>query len=495
MKASLKNIPVKQQLILMICVISFISLLMASTAFVLYDRHAYKEHLVNEVTMLARVIASHSANAVAYNDVYEARANLETLGIDASLVSACIKTESGQLMSMYSREQYQPVEDAGKPIPGVVCLADQSFISRFDGQYLDLIQPVLWEETQKIGQLHLRVSTDELNRRFTAFTVVMLLIVLMVSMISIALSSKIQAFISAPLLMLAQTANTINRFKDYSLRARTDREDELGQLVQAFNGMLDTIELQNRALLHANEHLEDEVQSRTSELRATNRELEAFTYSVSHDLRSPLRSVDGFSAALLEDCGDKLDATGRDYIARIRAASQRMGNLIDSLLHLSRVSRQDMKFATVDLVELADEIVEGLRSSHPHLHVEYIAPDTMVAHGDRDLLRIVLENLLGNAWKYSAKTEHPRVELSSYDRGADKVYCVRDNGAGFDMKYVDKLFGPFQRLHRDQEFEGLGIGLATVARIIHRHGGEIWAEAQVDKGASFYFTLQPSSNG
>ncbi len=495
MNASLKNIPVKQQLILMICLISFISLLMASSAFVLYDRYAYKESLVNEVTMLARVIASHSANAVAYNDVFEARTNLESLGINASLISACIKSENGQLTVMYSRQFYQAVEDAGKPIDGVVCLADENFISKFDGDYLDLIQPVLWEETQKIGQLHLRISMNELNRRFTAFTVVMLLIVLLVSMVSIALSSKMQAFISSPLLMLAQTANTINRFKDYSLRARTDRQDELGQLVQAFNGMLDTIELQNRALLHANEHLEDEVQSRISELRATNRELEAFTYSVSHDLRSPLRSVDGFSAALLEDCGDMLDAAGRDYISRIRAASQRMGNLIDSLLHLSRVSRQDMKNASVDLAELADDVVEGLRSSHPEIHVEYVAPDTIMTHGDKDLLRIVLENLLGNAWKYSAKTKNPRVELSTYDRGGDKVYCVRDNGAGFDMKYVDKLFGPFQRLHRDQEFEGLGIGLATVARIIHRHGGEIWAEGQVDNGAAFYFTLQPSANG
>lgn len=478
----------------MICMISFISLLMASSAFVLYDRYAYKEHLVHEVTMLARVIASHSANAVAYNDIYEARANLESLGIDASLVSACIKSENGQLTVMYSRQHYQSMEDAGKPIPGVECLADQAFISKFDEEYLDLIQPVLWEETQKIGQLHLRISMDELNRRFTAFTVVMFLIVLLVSMVSIALSSKIQAFISAPLLLLAQTANTINRFKDYSLRARTDRQDELGQLVQAFNGMLDTIELQNRALLHANEHLEDEVQLRTSELRATNRELEAFTYSVSHDLRSPLRSVDGFSAALLEDCGDKLDASGHDYITRIRAASQRMGNLIDSLLHLSRVSRQDMKYGSVDLAELAHEIVAGLNNNFSALHVEFVSPEIMMTHGDKDLLRIVLENLLGNAWKYSAKTENPRVELSVYDRAGEKVYCVSDNGAGFDMKYVDKLFGPFQRLHRDQEFEGLGIGLATVARIIHRHGGEIWAEGQVGKGAAFYFTLELTAN-
>ncbi len=495
MKAGLKNIPVKQQLILMICAISFISLLMASSAFVLYDRYSYKQNLIYEATILARIVASHSATAVAYNDVYEARVNLDSLGIDATLVSACIHSESGQLVAMYSRQHYQPIEDAGKAIPGVVCLADENFITRFSDGYLDLIQPILWEETQKIGQLHLRVSLFELDRRMTAFTVVMLLIVLLVSMVAIALSSKIQSFISAPLLTLAQTANTINRFKDYSLRARTDRQDELGQLVQAFNGMLDTIELQNRALLHANEHLEDEVQARTSELRATNRELEAFTYSVSHDLRSPLRSVDGFSAALLEDFSDKLNDAGRDYIARIRAASQRMGNLIDSLLHLSRVSRQDMQFRSVDLVQLAQEIVDELRSANPGRFVSFVCPQTLMAQGDRDLLRIVLENLLGNAWKYTGNTENPQVELGSYNRDNETVYCVRDNGAGFDMKYVDKLFGPFQRLHRDQEFEGLGIGLATVARIIHRHGGEIWAEGQVDQGATFYFTLISGTNG
>ena len=487
--ASLKNIPVKQQLILMICLISFISLLMASTAFVLYDRHAYKQHLVHETTILARIIASHSATAVAYSDPFQARENLDSLGIDATLVSACIKTDSGQLVAMYSRENYQAPSDAGKPIPGVVCLAYDNFIARFEGEYLDLIQPVLWEDSQKIGQLHLRVSLAELNRRFAAFTVVMLLIVLLVSMVAIALSSKIQAFISAPLLALAQTANSINRFKDYSLRARTDRADELGQLVQAFNGMLDTIELQNRALLHANEHLEDEVHARTAELRATNRELEAFTYSVSHDLRSPLRSIDGFSAALLEDCAESLDSTGRDYIARIRAASQRMGNLIDSLLHLSRVSRQDMQLRAVDLAELAREIVDNLRSSQPGRQVSFACPDSLVAQGDRDLLQVVLENLLNNAWKYTSKIEQAEVTLTTYERDGETVYCVRDNGAGFDMKYIDKLFGPFQRLHRDHEFEGLGIGLATVARIIHRHGGEIWAEGQPGQGASFFFTL------
>ena len=493
MMSSLRKIPVKQQLILMICGVSFLSLLIASSAFIFYDRYTYKQHLVHEITLLARIIANRGADALAKKDVYLAQESLDSLGIDATLESACLQSEDGSVSVMYSRHYVQKKTDAGKPIPGVICLASESFVSRYDNDFLDLIQPVIWEDSKKIGQLHLRVSLTELQRRFNAFSVVMLLIVLMVSMLAVALSSKLQALISSAILSLANTANTINRFKDYSLRARSDREDELGQLVQAFNGMLDTIELQNHALLHANEHLEEEISNRMAELRATNRELEAFTYSVSHDLRSPLRSVDGFSAALMEDYWDKLDVHGRDYVKRIRAASQRMGNLIDSLLHLARVSRQEMQYSDVDLAELARDIGEGLAAVNPDRSVTFVVPEHLMAQGDKNLLRIVLENLLGNAWKYTGKTEHARVELSGHERNGELVYAVSDNGAGFDMKYVDKLFGPFQRLHREQDFEGLGIGLATVARIIHRHGGEIWAEGQTDQGATFYFTLSDNA--
>ncbi|MCB1614410.1 MAG: GHKL domain-containing protein, partial [Pseudomonadales bacterium] len=262
-----------------------------------------------------------------------------------------------------------------------------------------------------------------------------------------------------------------------------------GQLVNAFNSMLETIQQQNRALVEVNENLESVVESRTAELKLTNKELEAFTYSVSHDLRSPLRSIDGFSAALLEDCGSQLDQNGLDYLTRMRAASQRMGKLIDSLLYLSRVSRQDMVFKAVDLSEIALEIGDGLKVVHPNRDVQLVVPDCVMAYGDRDLLYIVLDNLLRNAWKYTSKKVHALIELGSREQRGETVFFVRDNGAGFDMKYADKLFGPFQRLHRSEEFEGLGIGLATVARIVHRHGGEIWAEGKVDEGAVFYFTL------
>jgi signal transduction histidine kinase len=486
--AEFKKLPVKQQLILVILTVSFTSLFVASTTFVLYDRHFYKQHLVHEMTRSARMLASHSTVAVERGAMELVEKSLETLGQDANIESACIWSSANDKMVMYSRHALKSRIETGV-IAGVECLVNEPFISRVLGKNLDIIEPILAADGRKVGLLHLRVSLHDLERRIRAFSVVMLLIVLVVAMLAVAITSKAQAFISKPILDLASTVNTINRFKDYSLRARSDRQDEIGQLVQAFNAMLDTIELQNRALLHANENLEDEVSRRTDELRVANHELESFTYSVSHDLRSPLRSVDGFSAALLEDYGSKLDTAGQDYIKRIRAASQRMGNLIDSLLHLSRVSRQGMKYRQVDLSELADEIVEGLAAVNPGRLVSFKSPETLMASGDPDLLRIVLENLLGNAWKYTGKTNNPAVELSGHERNGETVYSVSDNGAGFDMAYSDKLFGPFQRLHHDQEFEGLGVGLATVARIIHRHGGEIWAEGQVGKGATFYFTL------
>jgi PAS domain S-box-containing protein len=222
-------------------------------------------------------------------------------------------------------------------------------------------------------------------------------------------------------------------------------------------------------------------------LRAAVTELDAFAYSVSHDLRAPLRSIDGFSQVLLEDYADKLDDAGKEALARIRAATQRMGALIDDLLKLSRVSRGELRTETVDLSALAAGIAREFRGRDVHIT---IAPG-LVVQGDPRLLRIALENLLGNAWKYTSKRRDARIEFGALERpgGGERVFYVRDNGAGFDMQYADKLFGAFQRLHGANEFEGTGVGLATVQRILRRHGGRIWAEAKVDEGATFYFTV------
>lgn len=222
-----------------------------------------------------------------------------------------------------------------------------------------------------------------------------------------------------------------------------------------------------------------------------NKELEAFSYSVSHDLRAPLRAIDGFSAALDEDEGDKLSEHGREYLGRIRGGAQRMGELIDDLLRLSRVSRGEFRRERIDLSSIANAVLTELQRVHPERTVELVVPDAITGLADARLIRITLENLLGNAWKFTSKTEHARIEFGVRTEGDERIYFVKDNGAGFDMAYAEQLFGPFQRLHADKEFPGTGIGLATVQRIIVRHGGRIWVEAAPDQGATFQFTLPP----
>ncbi|TET16261.1 MAG: PAS domain S-box protein [Dehalococcoidia bacterium] len=238
-----------------------------------------------------------------------------------------------------------------------------------------------------------------------------------------------------------------------------------------------------------NEELEQRVIERTTQLQAVNKELEAFAYSVSHDLRAPLRSMEGFSQVLLEDYADWLDTQGRDYLQRVRSASQRMGELINDLLNLSRVTRSELRRETVDLSALAQTIATELRQSQPERRVEFIITPGLVVTGDATLLRAALENLLENAWKFTKKRPRARIEFGYAETGGQSAYFVRDNGVGFDMAYAGKLFGAFQRLHSSNEYEGTGIGLATVQRIIHRYGGNIWAESAVDQGATFHFTL------
>jgi PAS domain S-box-containing protein len=234
---------------------------------------------------------------------------------------------------------------------------------------------------------------------------------------------------------------------------------------------------------------EEKLRRYAAELESANAELDAFAYSVSHDLRAPLRSIDGFSQILLEDYGTQLDAGGKDALGRVRAATQRMGGLIDDLLELSRVSRSEMRREAVDLSALAAAIVRDLRGRDRERKVEIVIAPQLAVRGDPRLLRVALENLLGNAWKYSGKRGDARIELSAIDQQGERIFSVRDNGAGFDMRYADKLFSAFQRLHGEAEFEGTGIGLATVQRVIRRHGGRIWAEGKVGEGATFYFTV------
>jgi signal transduction histidine kinase len=243
--------------------------------------------------------------------------------------------------------------------------------------------------------------------------------------------------------------------------------------------------------IRRHEAIESQLEQRTTELEALNAELNAFCYSVSHDLRAPLRAIDGYGHILKEEYGARIDAPGHAYIDRSRAAARRIGDVIDDLLRLTALARGGVERLPVDLSSVVEGIVAVLAARNPERAVTTRIAAGLTANGDPGLLHIALENLLGNAWKYTSKTPDAVIEFGSEQRNGETVYCVRDNGAGFDATHSGKLFQPFQRLHGAQEFPGSGIGLATVARIIHRHGGRVWAEGAVGKGATFYFTVQP----
>lgn len=243
------------------------------------------------------------------------------------------------------------------------------------------------------------------------------------------------------------------------------------------------------SLLYVMSLMRDKLAERTLALEAANKELETFAYSVSHDLRSPLRAINGFAQIVQDDYGPEMPADARHYLERITAASQRMNTLIDSLLMLSHINQQHISRRQVDMSALAHGVVDELRAANPARQVTVDIQSGMAAHADTDLCAIVLQNLIGNAWKYSSKVEHAKIDVGMRREGRELVFHVRDNGAGFDQQYSNRLFGAFQRLHSAKEFEGNGVGLATVARVVYRHSGRIWAEGKIGEGACFYFTL------
>jgi signal transduction histidine kinase len=467
--------------------------------------------MVRELSTLAEIIGANSTAALAFDDQRSAEETLAALSAKQRIVGAYIYTKDGAAFARYHRAGLQG--DFVPPEP-----RGDSY--RFEGEHLALFRRITLDD-EMIGTVYIQSDLQEMRFRLQRYAGIVVGVMLASFCVAFVLSSKLQRVISEPILQLAKIAQVVSAEKNYAIRAVKHSDDELGFLIEGFNGMLTQIQERDAALQSAhdelekrveqrtkalqeeiierervereiqrlNEELEQRVLQRTAQLEAANKELEAFAYSVSHDLRAPLRSIGGFSQVLLKNYLDKLDARGQHYLQRVRAASQRMGELIDDLLSLSRVTRMDLSHETVDLTALARTMAAELRDTQPHRQVEFVIADGLTVQGDERLLRVVLENLLGNAWKFTSTHPRARIEFATVQQGGKKVYFVRDDGVGFDMAYAEKLFRPFQRLHAVDEFEGTGIGLATVQRIICRHGGHIWAEGAVDQGASIYFTL------
>jgi signal transduction histidine kinase len=326
-----------------------------------------------------------------------------------------------------------------------------------------------------------KIDSDEAFRSISALRDVIVLFSFIFTLVIVTVTLFFVHSITAPVLNLVSVAKQV-RLGDLSKRALILSKDEIGELSRSFNDMI-------AALQESHKNLERKVAERTEQLEASNKDLEGFAYSVSHDLKAPLRSIEGFSQILEEDHSGKLDDEGKRVITTIRTSTKQMATLIDDLLSFSRLGRQEIKMADVDMTALAKTVFDEFKLVNQQRSIQFTCDDLPPAHVDPVMIRQVWVNLLSNAIKFTGKKDNATITIASKVTDKDNIYYIKDNGAGFDMKYVAKLFGVFQRLHDSQDFEGTGIGLSLVARIVKKHGGNVWAEGVVGQGATFYFSL------
>jgi signal transduction histidine kinase len=495
-KARLRR-SVRQKLLAVILTATAAALLVAIGAMVTYDLYLYRQSWINDLRTQADLLGRTSAAALTFDDRPSAQENLQLLRYRPSIRAAVIYDARGRRFASFAPQADEPFPRLPEP-DGV----------RVEGNDIVVFKRVN-NDQEILGTVYLRADYD-LYDRLLGYLGIAALVMSLAMLVAFVLSSRLRESVVRPLLAITAVAAEVSERRNFSLRAEKLSEDEIGLLAESFNGMLSEIESATHGLqssnaelarevddrrraeqeiLRLNEQLESRVKERTTQLEYTNAELEAFCYSVSHDLRAPLRAIDGFSQALLEDFPGDVPEDAKGYLMRIRASTQRMGQLIEDLLNLSKVSRSELQRREVDLGQIAAEVVAELRQREPQRAVEVSVWDGLKAHADARLMRAAFENLIGNAWKFSSRTAEPRIEIGAMRDGEQATFFVRDNGAGFDMTYANKLFGAFQRLHAASDFQGTGIGLATVQRIVHRHGGRIWADAKPGKGAVFYFTL------
>jgi len=487
---SFRDATIRKKLTWMSVLASASALLLASSAFFAYHLVTFRSVLVRNLVIQADTVGFNSVSSLRFDDEQSATETLSSLRADPNIITAAVYSADGTLFASYAGNSSNRAAIARVVPPG------RSDEVRFDGRTLRLLHAIV-AEGEQLGVVDLAYSLDDLYAdiaRYVAIAAVVLVLSLGAALLA---SSRIQRSFSEPIARMAAAAGAISHEKDYSVRVEPTRSrDELGVLIGTFNEMLAQIQVRDAEVeagkarfQELNEELEARVLQRTSELEATNKELEAFTYSVSHDLRAPLRRIDGFAQLLVDDYGAQLPADAARYLSRVREGAKQMGTLVDDLLNLARLGRQELKRQVTGLSSIVGHVTTGLKREIEGREIEWKIDSLPFVECDPALMDVVFTNLLSNAVKYTRPRQHAVIEVGTVERNGHPVVFVRDNGVGFSMKYADKLFGVFQRLHRAEDFEGTGVGLATVERILRKHGGRIWAEAELDKGACFYFTV------
>jgi signal transduction histidine kinase len=477
------NFSISGRLTRMNMLVSGAALLLACLAFLSYDVYNFRDILIRNLAAQAQIIGTNSVSAIMFNDPQAARTTLSALKDSPGILSAGIFTPDGHIFAEYSRTHEMTLK-----VPTIPSGATEAHV--FYPNEVVFVHAVTFQG-QTIGVVYLRSDLREIQKRFLRYLLIAAVVLVLSLLAALLVSAGFRRSVATPIISLAETARSISQNENYGLRVDVNQEfSEIATLDAAFNEMLTQIQRRDTALQTAQQQLEQRVEERTRQLAAANRELESFAYSVSHDLRNPLDILSNYTYLLQEKYGDRLDGQGNEYVTQMGYATLRMADLIEDLLDLSRMTIAPMHREPVDLTTMARSISEELQRHEPRRNVEFAIQDSLLGDGDSRLLRIVLENLLRNAWKYTSGHEKARIEVGSRKEGRAVVYYVRDDGAGFDLRRADQLFKPFQRLHTTAEFPGSGIGLATVQRIIHRHGGEIWADGAVEEGATFFFTLQ-----
>lgn len=485
MKAGAPSI--SSRLMWMNLLVSATVLLLAVLAFFFYDLFSFRQNLIGNLQTSAQIVGANSVSAMLFDDTQSAATTLEALGSSPDVLAAALVKPDGTSFAEY---QKPGANQAIGPVPLPSGRNDSDWVT---GEQVLLAHRIVFQG-KDVGTVYIAAELTETAHRARQYLKIAAIILLLCMIAGLLISSTARRMIAQPLVALAETARRVSRERDYSVRAAAGRDnDEIAVLVEAFNEMLVQIQERDTALTRAREGLELRVQERTAALRAANRELEAFSYTVAHDLRGPLDTIQGMVYILDTVAGEGQAAERAEILKHLRLSTHGMALLIDDLLNLSRASTAALKKRQVNLSSLAAEIAEDLKRSEPERSVSFSIAELPGVEADAGLMRVALDNLIRNAWKYTSRHATAHIEFGSARVHGEVAYFVRDDGAGFDPTMNDQLFQPFHRLHNRSEFPGTGIGLTTVQRILARHGGRIWAEGAVEKGATFWFTL-PAPN-